>query len=312
MGQTRDDVDDTGEGLTTRPYRGNPPLPPSPDTTAPAQVQPQPGGARGGRPRDPNGSTLSSTSPSGDRSPSGPPEAGRVWLGKYDVLRKLGQGAMGEVWLVRHLELGVERALKLISLNAQHDPEMRARFRREARAMALFSHANAVTVHDASTARDIAYIEMEYVVGRSLDKLLERGVPMTLEWTERIVMQLCDVLQEAHRSGIVHRDIKPSNMMLVDGRPEGRELLKVLDFGIAKILDAQNSDADDLQTRQGATMGTLAYMSPEQVNGESGKLDGRGDLYTVGILLYELLTGHRPFTSPGFRLSYDRSCLFSL
>ena len=239
------------------------------------------------------------------REPSGPPEAGRVWLGKYDVLRKLGQGAMGEVWLVRHLELGVERALKLISLSDQYDPEMRARFRREARAMALFSHVNAVTVHDASTARDIAYIEMEYVVGRSLDKLLERGVPMPLEWTGRIVTQLCDVLQEAHRSGIVHRDIKPSNMMLVDGRPEGRELLKVLDFGIAKILDAQNRDADDLQTRQGATIGTLAYMSPEQVNGESEKIDGRSDLYAVGILLYELLTGNRPFTSPGFRLSYD-------
>ena len=212
---------------------------------------------------------------------------------------------MGEVWLVRHLELGVERALKLISLSAQYNPEMRARFRREARAMALFSHVNAVTVHDASTARDIAYIEMEYVVGRSLDKLLERGVPMSLEWTGAHRRAALRRAPGAHRSGIVHRDIKPSNMMLVDGRPEGRELLKVLDFGIAKILDAQNRDAEDLQTRQGATMGTLAYMSPEQVNGESEKIDGRSDLYAVGVLLYELLTGNRPFTSPGFRLSYD-------
>lgn len=318
MGQTWNDADDVDDRLTTGPFGGGTPLPPSPGSTVPTPGQPQPAGGhgnarqggRGGRPRDPNGSTLSSASSSGDRPPSGPPEAGHVWLGKYDVLRKLGQGAMGEVWLVRHLELGIERALKLISLSAQYDPEMRARFRREARAMALFSHVNAVTVHDASTASDTAYIEMEYVVGRSLDKVLERGVPMPLDWTERIIVQLCDVLQEAHRSGIVHRDIKPSNMMLVDGRPEGREFLKVLDFGIAKILDAQKRDVDDLQTRQGATMGTLAYMSPEQVNGDSEKIDGRSDLYSVGVLMYELLTGSRPFTSPGFRLSYDH--LFTL
>ena len=207
MGQPRDDAEDLEGRMTTGPFGGDIPRPPTPDSTAPSPAPPSSGGGRGntsqggrgGRPRDPNGSTLSSASSSGDREPSGPPEAGRVWLGKYDVVRKLGKGAMGEVWLVKHLELGVERALKLISLSGQYDPEMRARFRREARAMALFSHVNAVTVHDASTARDIAYIEMEYVVGKSLDKVLERGVPMSLERTGRIVMQLCDVLQEAHR-----------------------------------------------------------------------------------------------------------------
>ena len=113
--------------------------------------------------------------------------------------------------------------------------------------MAMFSHPNAVTVHDASTSGDIAYIEMEYVVGRSLDRVLIPGEPRTLAWTARILDQLCGVLQLAHDRGIVHRDLKPSNMMLLDGRPEGEEHLKVLDFGIAKILEGQGGVEGDLR-----------------------------------------------------------------
>jgi serine/threonine protein kinase len=211
---------------------------------------------------------------------------------------------MGEVWLVRHRELDVERALKLIVAKIALDPDVQARFRREARALARFSHPNAVVVHDADLRPDrgIAYIEMELVRGPSLDKLLKDAVPMPLDRTARVVAQLCDVLQAAHDQGIVHRDIKPTNLMLAQDPSSGLERLKVLDFGIAKILGA---DDNDQLTPTGSTVGTPAYMSPEQIRGEAGAVDGRSDLYSVGILLYELLTGRRPFTGTVLSVTHD-------
>jgi serine/threonine-protein kinase len=119
---------------------------------------------------------------------------------------------------------------------------------------------------------------------------------MPLDWTSRILQQLCDVLQVAHDHGIVHRDLKPSNLMLLDGRPPGHEFLKVLDFGIAKLLGPQHFDPDDVRTRTGMFMGTAPYASPDQLH--DGEVDGRSDLYSVGVILYELLTGHRPFSGP--------------
>lgn len=235
----------------------------------------------------------------------GSSEQVRILFGKYLVVRKLGEGAMGEVWLVRHRDLGAERALKLINLGRFSDPEMRARARREARAMGLFSHPNAVAVHDANADGDLAYIEMEYLRGQSLNKVLEPGVPKPLDWVARMVEQLCAVLEVAHAHGIVHRDLKPSNMMLLDGQPEGREHLKILDFGIAKILHADEQGHDDLQTRNGATIGTPAYMSPEQIDSDSTKIDARSDIYAVGVILFEMLTGRRPFISASFKLTYD-------
>jgi serine/threonine protein kinase len=229
----------------------------------------------------------------------------RMLFGKYLVVRKLGDGAMGEVWLVRHRDLGAERALKLINLGRFSDPEMRSRARREARAMGLFSHPNAVAVHDANADGDLAYIEMEYIRGVSLNKVLEPGVPKPLDWVARMVDQLCAVLEVAHSHGIVHRDLKPSNMMLLDSQAHGREHLKILDFGIAKILHADERGHDDLQTRNGATIGTPAYMSPEQIDSDANRLDGRSDLYSVGVILFEMLTGRRPFTSASFKLTYD-------
>src|SRR6185437_3689489 len=134
---------------------------------------------------------------------------------------------MGTVWLVRHVELDALRALKLIISGSAFDPQMRARFRREARAMARLSHPNAVTVHDVRIGRDSAFIEMEFIRGQSLDQLMRPGVPMPLDWIARLLEQLCDVLQEAHNNKVVHRDLKPSNLMLVADRPPGKELLKV-------------------------------------------------------------------------------------
>ncbi len=234
-------------------------------------------------------------------------EPGQILFGKYQIVRKLGQGGMGAVWLVRHTQLEIERAIKLIVAGIAFDPQMRARFRREAQAMAKFTHPNAVTVHDADARPNspVAFIEMEYVEGESLKALLEPGVPMPLDWTGRILDQLCDVLQVAHDHGIVHRDLKPANLMLVSDRPPGQELLKVLDFGIAKILESEGSQTDEPLTQVGFLMGTPQYMSPEQVEGDPTAIDARSDIYTVGLILYELLTGFRPFEGHPHRLCAD-------
>jgi len=238
----------------------------------------------------------------------GPPRVGKVFFGRYQVERQIGEGVMGTVWLVRHIELKAQRALKLIVSGQAFEPQMRARFRREAEAMARLSHPNAVVIHDARIGRESAFIEMEYIRGTSLNNLLTPGVPMPLDWVTRIAEQLCDVLQEAHKEKIVHRDLKPSNLMLVADRPPGKELLKVLDFGIAKILGAEaktevDSAPDDLHTGKGFFLGSAPWSSPEQAMGEA--VDNRSDLYSVGIILYELLTGSRPFSGPFGRLIHD-------
>ena len=149
-------------------------------------------------------------------------EPGRILFNRYRVEEELGRGGMGTVWLVHHLALDTPRVLKLIIPNIAFASQAQARFKREARVMARLSHPNAVIVHDTGMGRDAAFIEMEYVRGQSLNRLLKPGVPMPLDWTARILEQLCDVLQEAHALKIVHRDLKPSNLMLVEGRPPAR------------------------------------------------------------------------------------------
>jgi serine/threonine protein kinase len=169
---------------------------------------------------------------------------GRVLFNKYILLEKLGAGGMGEVWKVRHIALESDRALKFLRTGQAPSSHLRERFRREARVMARLSHPNAVEIHDAFTARGMAFIEMAYVPGRSLAEILRPGRRMELDWTVRILEQLCDVLAVAHEAGIVHRDLKPANLMLLADRPPGREFLKVLDFGIAKLLDLDREEPD--------------------------------------------------------------------
>ena len=217
-------------------------------------------------------------------------EPGQFIFDKYLVLKKLGRGGMGEVWLVRHVELELELALKMINSGAAFDSPTRARFGREAKAMARLIHPNIVRIFDAKLdQQDVAYIVMEYVPGKSLEKILKSGHPMSLEWTTPVLAQLCSALQKAHNQKIVHRDLKPSNLILAEDTP-GQEELKVLDFGIAKILLADDRPQED---RTMGFIGTPPYSSPEQADGQA--VPG-SDIYSVGVMLYEFLTGRRPFT----------------
>ncbi len=163
--------------------------------------------------------------------------------------------------------------------------------------MAKVKHDHAVVVYTARLVGTTAAIVMEYIPGESLDHVVVRGKPMPLEWVRRVVTQICGCLDVAHELGIVHRDLKPSNIMRVAGRPAGEVHLKVLDFGLAKMLNPENNDA--ITVAKGA-MGTAAYLSPEQAQGKD--VDIRSDIYSLGVILYEFLTGYRPFDGSSFEL----------
>jgi serine/threonine protein kinase/formylglycine-generating enzyme required for sulfatase activity len=296
------------DGPTDDARNGDVPTPTPPPTgaTGPTLVDPDadnPEAPPSPSMRTPTGSQSAAPDIAGDAGfdPRGEPIPGSIIFGRYLVEKELGRGGMGSVWLVRHLALDDQRALKLIVRGVAFDEQARARFRREGRVMARLKHANAVTVHDARMGHDVAFIEMECVRGKSLNRVLEPNTPMPLDWIGRILEQICDVLHAAHELGIVHRDLKPSNLMLVEGRPPGRELVKVLDFGIAKVLGADEGDFDDLRTRTGTVPYTPQYASPEQIAG--APVDARSDLYSLGVMLYEFLTGARPFIGPA--VTYD-------
>ena len=218
---------------------------------------------------------------------------GRVFLGRYEAIRLLGEGGMGQVYLARQLDLGRHVVVKIMHDHVAADAKFRERFLRETLLMARFQHPYAVTLYDASL--DDAHgpcIIMEYIRGVTLDTLVRnnngRLSPVRVG---RLLGQLCEVLQAAHGAGIVHRDLKPSNLMVVD--PETPyEKIKVMDFGLAKLLH-QPSLKEVTDAGGEYAMGTPAYISPEQVRG--GDLDHRSDLYSVGIMLYEMLTGRLPF-----------------
>ena len=245
-----------------------------------------------------------------DKLPAPVFEVGRVVFGKYRLQEKIGEGGMGEVWKVHNVELDRTSALKLIKPEIAHNDKGWTRFQREARLMAKLNHPNAVAVYDFRRTQSMGYIEMEFIRGRSLDQVLKEhpDKPLTLDWTVQIVDQLCSVLHEAHghedeKTGkskpIIHRDLKPSNLMLADRKQPGREIqLKVLDFGIAKMVEDEGNPE---VTGANDMIGTPAYMSPEQIRGgfegegEEEVLDGRSDLYSTGVMLYQLVSGVLPF-----------------
>ena len=217
---------------------------------------------------------------------------GRTFLGRYEVQRQIGEGGMGRVYLARQTDLGRQVVVKVMHDHIAADNKFRERFQRETLLMARFHHPYAVTLYDASLNDPAgSCIVMEYVKGGNLETLLEKAKKMTAPRVGRIIGQLCEVLQAAHDEGIIHRDLKPANLMVVDPDTP-KERIKVMDFGLAKTIeDALARKVTD--TTVDFAVGTPAYICPEQVRGE--KLDHRGDLYSVGVMAYELLSGRVPF-----------------
>jgi serine/threonine-protein kinase len=214
-------------------------------------------------------------------------------LGRYDIEGILGRGAMGVVYSAIDSQLRRRVAIKTIQKSAL-DPELAReyskRFVREAQAVARLNHPNIVQVHDFGEDGDVAYIVMELIDGRELKSLFDANERFEPASIVRIMTELCGALEFAHRAGVVHRDIKPANVMLDS---QGR--VKLADFGLARIVDIERSSVD--RTQAGAILGTPAYMSPEQVLG--GTVDHRTDIFSAGIVLYQLLTGEKPFKGEG-------------
>jgi serine/threonine-protein kinase len=217
---------------------------------------------------------------------------GRVFLGRYQAIRLLGEGGMGRVYLARQLDLGRQVVVKVMHDHLAADPRFCERFQRETLLMARFQHPYAVTLYDASLVDPQGpCIIMEYVRGVSLDVLrLNNKGKLSAGRVGRLLSQLCEVLQAAHTAGIIHRDLKPANLMVVD--PDTPyEKVKVMDFGLAKLIDRPAFDGN--ASGCDFAVGTPHYICPEQVKGEA--LDHRSDLYSIGVILYELLTGKSPF-----------------
>jgi len=213
-------------------------------------------------------------------------------LGRYEVRGKLGAGGMAEVYLAEDIELGRKVALKLLPPDSSSDDHARKRLLREARAAATLDHPHICAVYEVGEAEGHRFIAMQYVEGESLDVRLKRS-RLELKEAMTVAAEVADALADAHSRGIIHRDIKPSNVIIT---PRGRAV--VLDFGLAKIVDDPESAQTLIETQSvlsgpGAILGTVPYMSPEQVRGEP--LDGRTDIFSLGVTLYEMLSGRRPF-----------------
>src|SRR4051812_45785853 len=218
---------------------------------------------------------------------------GRVFMGRYEVQRLLGEGGMGRVYLARQLDLDRQVVVKVMHDHIAADSVFRDRFRREMQLMAHFQHPYAVSLYDASLDDPQGpCIIMEYIRGVTLDTLLHRNGRLSPMRVGRLLGQLWEVLQAAHSQGIIHRDLKPASLMVVD--PDTPyEILKVMDFGLAKPISHDPSLPFPL-TNGDITVGTPGYMCPEQARGE--EMDHRGDIYAVGAILFELLAGKLPFS----------------
>jgi serine/threonine protein kinase len=251
-------------------------------------------------PPAPRASRLDSVAPSGlaSVSPSLAPSseatgAGPVTrnppttLGRYRIEAQIGRGSMGAVYLGHDPQIGRQVAIKTLALSREFSGdklvEARARFFREAETAGRLQHPDIVTIFDAGEAQDLAYIAMEFIKGHDLQMHALPNRLLPLPQALEIVARVADALAYAHSQGVVHRDIKPANVMI----DTDAGLVKVMDFGVARITDAS-------RTRTGLVLGTPSYMSPEQMAGRS--VDGRSDLYSLGVMLFQLLTGHLPHT----------------
>ena len=216
-------------------------------------------------------------------------------LGSYEILSPLGAGGMGEVYRARDSQLGREVAIKVLPEEFTDHPQKLARFEREARLLAALNHPGIATLHGLEKVKGKPFLVMELVEGETLAERIARG-PLPVDETLTLAQQIADALEAAHEKGVIHRDLKPANIK-VD--PEGQ--VKVLDFGLAKAFADEGPEGELSQsptlsrdaTRAGVILGTAAYMSPEQAKGKT--VDKRSDIFSFGIVLYEMLTGKRAF-----------------
>lgn len=218
---------------------------------------------------------------------------GKVLDGKYRLDAFLSRGGMGAVYQATHVMLNRKVAVKLISPQLVMSADTIRRFQREARAVTHLNHPNIVRVHDlGETADGTLYIAMDLIAGQSLSDVIQSSQPLAAPRIVHIATQIVSALAHAHDNGVIHRDLKPQNIMITR-RPDGREVVTLLDFGIAKTFEV---DAATRVTSTGFTVGSPRYMSPEQAG--AAPVDGRSDIYSAGVILYEMLTGEVPFDDP--------------
>jgi serine/threonine-protein kinase len=206
-------------------------------------------------------------------------------LGRYEIIRELGHGAMGTVYLGKDPSINRDVAIKTLSyaeVEAQQLKEVKDQFFREAEAAGKLSHPNIVTIYDVGEDHDMAYIAMELLIGKELTQFCKKGALMSVDRVLNVGHSVAEALDYAHRQGVVHRDIKPANIILLEN-----DQIKVADFGIARVMSSST------KTETGVIFGTPNYMSPEQVAGK--KVDGRSDLFSLGVVLYEMLSAEKPF-----------------
>lgn len=217
-------------------------------------------------------------------------------LKHYEILKPLGKGGMGEVYLALDTELNRKVALKFLPEEMQDDEKTRARFLREGKAAAALDHPFICKIYETGECKGKAYIAMEYIEGKNIKEKMEEG-SLPLKDSLRIALEISEALEKAHESGIVHSDLKPANIMIT---PQGH--VKVMDFGLAKrVLPAGEEEINRTLTHasiteQGTIARTLAYMSPEQARGD--KIDGKSDIFSLGVMLYEMISNEHPFSRP--------------
>ncbi len=233
------------------------------------------------------------------QQPAAPDPLIGLTIGNYEIKSKLGEGGMGSVYLAEHPLIGKKVALKVLHAEFASNRDVVARFFTEAKSVNDIQHPNIVDIVDygeiVQPGGNMVYFIMEFLDGESLSSLIHREAPFAPERALAIAMQVADCLSQSHAHGIVHRDLKPDNIILIE-RGRQTDFVKVLDFGIAKLTGDQPGSR---RTRTGIVLGTPAYMSPEQCEGR-GNVDHRTDIYALGILLYEMLTGRVPFQGDGY------------
>ncbi|MEO8703178.1 MAG: serine/threonine-protein kinase [Kofleriaceae bacterium] len=242
--------------------------------------------------RDPISTSSSDSQPVIDRRLTDSNQAwlGRIVDGRYRVIEVIGRGGMGVVYRVEHLRMGKIAAMKVLHRDLAQDPDVIARFEREAAAVSRLFHPHTVQVFDFGTTNGALYLIMELVRGQDLARIIERDGPMPWARAAPLLAQICGALQEAHELGIVHRDLKPENV-LITRSTAGRDYAKVLDFGLAKLEQPQ---APKRETERQAIVGTPYFMAPEQIRGDD--VDARTDIYSFGALMFELLTGEHLYS----------------